>query len=78
MGLEFKPKLSAILTVIHAMSATLACIVTQGDITAAMLWFAISTGLTARLNYFKDQEKPKNQPAQSLKNTEDDFFIIRT
>ncbi len=61
LGLEFKPKLSAILAVVHATSATLAYIVTQGDITVTILWFAISTGLTAGVSYYKDQEKPENQ-----------------
>ena len=61
MGLEFKPKLSAILAIVHATSAALAYIVTQGDITVTILWFAISTGLTAGLSYYKDQEEPKNQ-----------------
>ena len=61
LGLEFKPKLSAILAIIHATSAALAYIVTQGNITATILLFAISTGVTAGISYYKDQEKTKNQ-----------------
>ena len=61
MGLEFKPKLSAILAAIHGTSIALSYIFTKGDITAMILWFAISTGITAGLSYYKDQEKPKNQ-----------------
>lgn len=57
LGLEFKPKLSAILAVVNATSTALAYILTQGDITATVLWFAISTGITAGLSYYKDQEK---------------------
>ena len=65
MGLEFKPKLSAILAVLNGASIALAYIVTQGDITATILWFAISTGVTAGLSYYKDQEKQKNQTTDS-------------
>jgi hypothetical protein len=57
LGLQFKPKLSAILAIVHATSAALAYIVTQGDITATILWFAISTGITAGLSYYKDKEQ---------------------
>ena len=61
LGLEFKPKLSVILAIINATSAALAYIVTQGNITATILLFAISTGITAGISYYKDQEKTKNQ-----------------
>lgn len=61
LGLEFKPKLSAILAVVHGTSIALAYIVTQGNITAMILWFAISTGITAGLSYYTDQEKTENQ-----------------
>ena len=61
MGLEFKPKLSAILAAIHGTSIALSYIVTKGDITAMILWFAISTGVTAGLSYYKDQEKTEKQ-----------------
>lgn len=57
LGLEFKPKLSAILAAVNATSAALAYIATQGDLTATIIWFAISTGITAGLSYYKDQEK---------------------
>ena len=62
MGLEFKIKLSAILATLHATSITLAYIVTQGNITATILWFAISTGITAGLSYYKDQKNQKTKP----------------
>jgi len=61
VGLEFKPKLSAILAVIHGTSIALAYIVTQGNITAMILWFAVSTGVTAGLSYYTDHEKTENQ-----------------
>jgi hypothetical protein len=54
VGLEFKPKLSAILAVVHGTSVALAYIVTQGNVTAMILWFAVSTGVTAGLSYYKD------------------------
>ncbi len=57
MGIEFKPKLSAILAALHGTSIVLSYIVTEGDITAMILWFAVSTGVTAGLSYYKDQEK---------------------
>ena len=56
MGFEFKPKLSAILAVIHGASVGLAYIVSQGNITATILWFAVSTGVTAGLSYCKEKE----------------------
>ena len=61
LGLEFKPKLSAILAVVHGTSIALAYIVTQGNITAMILWFAVSTGVTAGLSYYTDHEKTGNQ-----------------
>ena len=61
MGLEFKPKLSAILAAVHGTSIALSYIVTQGDITAMIIWFAVSTGVTAGLSYYKDHEKPEKQ-----------------
>jgi hypothetical protein len=57
MGLEFKPKLSAILAVIHGTSVALSYIVTQGNVTAMILWFAVSTGVTAGISYYADKEK---------------------
>jgi hypothetical protein len=42
MELEFKPKLSAILPVVHSTSIALSYIVTQGDTKAMIVWFAIS------------------------------------
>jgi hypothetical protein len=61
LGLEFKPKLSAILAALHGTSIALSYIVTQGDITAMIIWFAVSTGVTAGLSYYNDQEKPEKQ-----------------
>ena len=55
MGFEFKPKLSVILAVIHGASVGLAYIVSQGDITVTILWFAVSAGITAGLSYYKEK-----------------------
>jgi len=57
VGLEFKPKLSVILAVVNGASAALSYIITQGDVTAMILWFAVSTGVTAGLSYYSEQEK---------------------
>ncbi|UCH69944.1 MAG: hypothetical protein JSV29_06830 [Candidatus Bathyarchaeota archaeon] len=56
MGFEFKPKLSAALAVINGVSAGLAYVVSRGDITATIIWFAITTGVTAGLSYYKERE----------------------
>ena len=56
LGFKFKPKLSAILAVIHGASIGLAYIVSQGNITATIIWFAISTGITAGLSYYKEKD----------------------
>jgi hypothetical protein len=61
LGLEFKPKLSAVLAVVHGVSVALSYVVTQGDVTAMILWFAVSTGVTAGLSYYADQEKTRNK-----------------
>jgi hypothetical protein len=55
LGLEFKPKLSAILAAVHGTSIALSYIVTQGDITAMIIWFAATTGVTAGLSYYNNQ-----------------------
>jgi hypothetical protein len=55
MGLEFKPKLAAILAVVQGTSVALSYIITQGNVTAMILWFAVSTGVTAGLSYYTDQ-----------------------
>ena len=65
MGLEFKPKLSAILAAVHGTSIALSYIVTQGDITAMIIWFAVSTGVTAGLSYYTEQEKTENSTNSS-------------
>ena len=56
MGFEFKPKLSAVLAVIQGVSVGLAYIVTEGNITVTIVWFAISTGITAGLSYYKEKK----------------------
>lgn len=56
MGFKFKPKLSALLAVVHGISIALAYIVTQGDITTTIVWFAISSGVTAGLSYYKEKD----------------------
>jgi len=56
MGFKFKPKLSVVLAIIQGASVGLAYIVSQGDITATIIWFAISTGITAGLSYYKEKE----------------------
>ena len=61
MGLEFKPKLSAILATIHGVSIALSYIVTQGDITAMIIWFAVTSGVTAGLSYYSDKEKTETE-----------------
>jgi len=60
MGLEFKPKLAAILAVVQGTSVALSYIITQGNVTAMILWFAVSTGVTAGLSYYADKEKTGN------------------
>jgi hypothetical protein len=56
MGFQFKPKLTAILAVLNGASVGLAYIVSQGDITATIIWFAITTGATAGLSYYQEHE----------------------
>lgn len=56
MGFEFKPKLSVVLAVAHGTSVALTYIVTKGDITATILLFAIATGITAGISYYKEKE----------------------
>jgi len=76
LGLEFKPKLSAILAAVHGTSIALSYIVTQGNITAMIIWFAVSTGVTAGLSYYKEQEKQKTaQTIQPLnRNANNNVF----
>lgn len=56
MGFQFKPKLAAVLAVLNGVSVGLAYIVSQGNITATIVWFAITTGATAGLSYYKERE----------------------
>jgi len=46
---------------VHGVSVALSYIITKGDVTAMILWFAVSTGVTAGLSYYTDQEKKGNQ-----------------
>lgn len=57
VGFQFKPKLSAVLAVLNGVSVGLAYIVSQGDVTATILWFAVTTGVTAGLSYYEAREK---------------------
>jgi len=41
------------LAVLNGASVGLAYIVSQGNITATIIWFAITTGATAGLSYYK-------------------------
>ena len=59
MGLEIKPKLSVILAAVQGTSIALSYIVTQGDITAMIILFAVSTGVTTGLSYYNKNEKPE-------------------
>jgi len=56
MGFQFKPKLSALLAVLNGASVGLVYIVSQGNITATIIWFAITTGATAGISYYKAKE----------------------
>lgn len=56
LGFQFKPKLAAVLAVLNGFSVGLAYIVSQGNITATIVWFAITTGVTAGLSYYKEKE----------------------
>ena len=55
VGFQFKPKLSAVLAVLNGASIGLAYVVSQGNITATIVWFAITTGVTAGLSYYKEK-----------------------
>jgi len=56
VGFQFKSKLSAVLAVLNGVLVSLAYIVSQGNITATIIWFAITTGVTAGLSYNKEKE----------------------
>jgi hypothetical protein len=51
---QFKPKLAALLAVLNGVSVGLAYVVSQGNITATIIWFGIVTGVTAGLSYNKE------------------------
>ena len=55
MGFQFKPKLSVVLAVLQRISVGAAYIVSQGDITVTVVWFAISSGITAGLSYYREK-----------------------
>jgi len=54
-GFQFKPRLAAVLAVLNGVSVGLAYIVSQGNITATIVWFAITTGATAGLSCNKEK-----------------------
>jgi hypothetical protein len=56
VGFQFKPKLAAVLAVVNGVSGGLAYIVRQGNITATIIWIAITTGVTAGLSYYKEKQ----------------------
>jgi hypothetical protein len=56
VGFQFKPKLAAILAVLNDASVGLAYVVSQGNITATIVWFAITAVVTAGLSYYKEQQ----------------------
>jgi hypothetical protein len=56
MGFQFKPKLSAVLALLNGVGVGLASIVSRGNITATIIWFATTTGATAGLSYHKERE----------------------
>jgi hypothetical protein len=45
-----------VLAVLIGVSVGLAYVVSQGDITATIIWFATTTGATAGLIYYKEKE----------------------
>jgi hypothetical protein len=55
LGFQFKPLLAAVIAVLNGVSVGLAYMVNQGNITATIIWFAITTGATAGLSY-KEKE----------------------
>ena len=54
MGFQFKPKLAAVLAVLQGISVGAAYIVSQGDLTVTVVWFAISSGIAAGLSYYQE------------------------
>jgi len=48
--------LSAVLAVLQGISVGAAYIVSQGDLTATVVWFAISSGITAGLSYYQEKQ----------------------
>ena len=46
-----------LLALVNGVSVGLAYIVSQGNITATIIWFAITTGATAGLSYYKEKEQ---------------------
>jgi len=56
VGFRFKPKLAAVLAVLNGVSVGLVYIVSQGNITVTIVWFAITTGVTAGPSYYKEKK----------------------
>ena len=55
MGFQFKLKLAAVLAVLEGISVGAAYIVSQGDLTVTIVWFAISSGVAAGLSYYREK-----------------------
>lgn len=55
VGFQFKPKLAVVLAILQGVSTAAAYIVSQGDLTVTIVWFAISTGVAAGLSYYKEK-----------------------
>jgi hypothetical protein len=56
VGFQFKPKLSAVIAVLNGVSVGLAYIVSQGNITATIIWTAITAGVTAGFSFYKEKD----------------------
>jgi hypothetical protein len=48
--------LAVVLAVLNGVSVGLAYVVSQGNITATIIWFGIVTGVTAGLSYNKENQ----------------------
>jgi len=61
VGFQFKPKLSAVLAVLNGVSVGLAYVVSQGNITATITWFARNNRRNSRtmLQRKKSDSVPK-------------------
>jgi len=48
--------LAVVLAILQRVSTGAAYIVSQGDLTVTIVWFAISTGVAAGLSYYKEKQ----------------------